>query len=97
MREQSFFTHGRPRRLSLGYRAKNDDTRLARVFVPRLRGTVYDTYDEYPGSGVAILGNFKSQWGDLGLNLTSQRGPQEVCIGPGASDLPEPVVLGPYK
>ena len=51
---------------SLGcHRAENDDTRLVRVCVWRLRETIYAPYDEYVPSGVAILGNFKSQWVDL--------------------------------
>ena len=77
--------------------AENDDTRLVRVIVPRLRGIILNSYDKYLSSCVSHLGNFKSEWGDLRLNLTSQRGPQGVCIGLGASDVPELVVLCPYK
>ena len=79
---------------SLGcHRTENDDTRLVRVYVPRLRGMILNPYDEYLSSWVSHLRNFKSEWGDLRLNLSSQRGPQGVCIGPGASDVPELVVL----
>ena len=88
---------GRPRLSRLFHRAENDDIRLVRVFVPRLRGTIYDTYDEYLPSCVALLGNLKSQRRLVGLNLSSQRGPQGVCTGSGASDLPELVVLCLYK
>ena len=42
------------------HRAENDDTRLVRACVPRLRETIYHPYDEYVLSGVAILDNFKS-------------------------------------
>ena len=83
---------------SLGcHRGENDDTRRVRVFVPGLRGIIYNSYDEYLSHCVSLLDNFKSEWGDLRLNLSSQRGPQGVCIGPGASDVPELVVLCPYK
>jgi len=42
------------------HRTENDDTRVVRVCVPRLRETTYAPYDEYVPSGVAILGDFKS-------------------------------------
>ena len=60
-------------------------------------GMILNPYDEYLSSCVSHLGNFKSEWGDLRLNLSSQRGPLGVCTGPGASDVPELVVLFPYK
>ena len=100
IRETNAFARGRVIS-QMGDRAcrpwSNDDTRLVRAFVPHLRGIILNSYDEYLSSCVSLLGNFKSQWGDLRLNLNSQRGPQGVCIGPGASDVPELVVLCPYK
>jgi len=36
-----------------------------------LRGITLNTYDEYLPSGVALPGNFKSQWDNLRLNLSS--------------------------